>query len=207
MSSKLTELTSSSPSVPPQSVLCGYGILSQLGSPWSVASSGNFDPSQIYDGYKVVEKPCHFPGMPDYNVRQYLWSKKDGPFGNEFPVSEAHTPDGTPGYSSFQRSPSPGSTMKVCDELDGEEVEVVLNSYRHQSITSPSQHASKRFQSQIIPSNLRNFQHSISYSSSLTRYFNFQAYLGLISEAFTNCSDQTFPHDHLPTTKTCDQFQ
>ncbi|MBW0514956.1 hypothetical protein O181_054671 [Austropuccinia psidii MF-1] len=30
----------------------------------------------------------------------YLWSKKYGPFGKEFPVSEAPTPDDTSGYSN-----------------------------------------------------------------------------------------------------------
>ncbi|MBW0477974.1 hypothetical protein O181_017689 [Austropuccinia psidii MF-1] len=53
MSSKLTELTESSPSAPPPSVLCGSGIFSQLSSP-SMDSSGHFDPSQTYDGYKAV---------------------------------------------------------------------------------------------------------------------------------------------------------
>ncbi|MBW0483053.1 hypothetical protein O181_022768 [Austropuccinia psidii MF-1] len=55
MSSKLTELTESSPSVLPPSVICGSGILSQLGFPWSMASSGHFYPSQTYDGSKEVE--------------------------------------------------------------------------------------------------------------------------------------------------------
>ncbi|MBW0589374.1 hypothetical protein O181_129089, partial [Austropuccinia psidii MF-1] len=54
MSSKLTELTESSPSAPPPSVLCGSGIFSQLSSP-SMASSGHFDPSQTYDGFRAVE--------------------------------------------------------------------------------------------------------------------------------------------------------
>ncbi|MBW0506648.1 hypothetical protein O181_046363 [Austropuccinia psidii MF-1] len=36
------------------SVLCGSGILSQLASPWSMASSGHFDPGQTYDGYKAI---------------------------------------------------------------------------------------------------------------------------------------------------------
>ncbi|MBW0499067.1 hypothetical protein O181_038782 [Austropuccinia psidii MF-1] len=51
----MTEITESSPSVPPQSVLCGSGILSQLASLWPMASSGHFDPAQTYYGYKVVE--------------------------------------------------------------------------------------------------------------------------------------------------------
>ncbi|MBW0566482.1 hypothetical protein O181_106197 [Austropuccinia psidii MF-1] len=133
MSSKLTELTESSPAVPPQYVLCGSGILSRLASP-SMASSGNFDPSQTYYGYKAVEildpacteflakgkdcfehynprsskchyyyigkKPCRQTGRKVSNVRRYLWSKKDGRFGKEFPVSEAPTPDANSGYSA-----------------------------------------------------------------------------------------------------------
>ncbi|MBW0545582.1 hypothetical protein O181_085297 [Austropuccinia psidii MF-1] len=55
MSSKLTELTKSSPSALPPSVICHSGILSSLASPWSMASSGNFDPSKPYSGYKAVE--------------------------------------------------------------------------------------------------------------------------------------------------------
>ncbi|MBW0502299.1 hypothetical protein O181_042014 [Austropuccinia psidii MF-1] len=55
MSSKLTELTESSSSAPPPSVLCGSGILSLLASPWSMASSGHFVPAQTYDRYKAVE--------------------------------------------------------------------------------------------------------------------------------------------------------
>ncbi|MBW0552344.1 hypothetical protein O181_092059 [Austropuccinia psidii MF-1] len=42
MSSKLTELTESSPSAPPPSVICGSGVFSQLSSP-------------SYDGYRAVE--------------------------------------------------------------------------------------------------------------------------------------------------------
>ncbi|MBW0579794.1 hypothetical protein O181_119509, partial [Austropuccinia psidii MF-1] len=132
MSSKLTELTESPPSVPPPSVLCGSGIFSRLSSP-SMASSGNFDPSQTYDCYKAVEvldpagteclargkdcfqhynpqsskccycfigkRPCCCTRVPTSNVRRYLWSRKDGPFGKGFPVPEAPTPDGTSGYS------------------------------------------------------------------------------------------------------------
>ncbi|MBW0469876.1 hypothetical protein O181_009591 [Austropuccinia psidii MF-1] len=72
-----------------------------------MASSGHFDPDQTYDGYKAVEvldpKPCHLTGPPASNVRRFLWSKKDGPFGKEFPVSEAPTPDGTSGYSDCEQ--------------------------------------------------------------------------------------------------------
>ncbi|MBW0508174.1 hypothetical protein O181_047889 [Austropuccinia psidii MF-1] len=132
MSSKLTELTESSPSSPPPSLLCGSGVFSRLSSP-SIAPSGHFDPSQIYDGYRAVEildptcteflakgkdcfqhynpqsskchylfigkKPCCCTGVPSSNVRRYLWSRRDGPFGKELPVSEAPTSDGTSGFS------------------------------------------------------------------------------------------------------------
>ncbi|MBW0573280.1 hypothetical protein O181_112995 [Austropuccinia psidii MF-1] len=47
----------------------------------------------------VGKKPCHCTGLQASNVRRYLWSRKDGPFGKEFPVSEAPTPDGTSGAS------------------------------------------------------------------------------------------------------------
>ncbi|MBW0507438.1 hypothetical protein O181_047153 [Austropuccinia psidii MF-1] len=54
MSSKRTEITEYSPSAPPPSVLHGSGILSRFSSP-SMASSGHFDPTQTYDGYKAIE--------------------------------------------------------------------------------------------------------------------------------------------------------
>ncbi|MBW0486363.1 hypothetical protein O181_026078 [Austropuccinia psidii MF-1] len=104
MSSKLTELTESAPSVLPPCVLCGSGILSQSASPWSMASSGHFDPAQTYDGYKAVEKPCSFTGPLASNFRRYLWSKKYEPFGKALPVSEAPTPDDTSGYSNLTGS-------------------------------------------------------------------------------------------------------
>ncbi|MBW0495345.1 hypothetical protein O181_035060 [Austropuccinia psidii MF-1] len=139
MSSKLTELAESLPSAPPPSVLYGSGILSQFSSP-SMASSGHFDSTQVYASYKAKQA---------FNIRRYLCSKKDGPFGKEFPVSEAPTIDGTSGYSAYAE----GS-----DELDGEEVEVIPHSTGHPSKSSPSQPPAERFQSQVIPSTPRNFQ-------------------------------------------------
>ncbi|MBW0546592.1 hypothetical protein O181_086307 [Austropuccinia psidii MF-1] len=102
-----------------------------------MASSGHFDPTQIYDGYKAVEvldpafteclvkgkdffenynprsskfhycfigkKPCRCMGKQASNIRRYLWSKKNGPFGKEFPVSEAPTLDGTSEYSACRQ--------------------------------------------------------------------------------------------------------
>ncbi|MBW0551257.1 hypothetical protein O181_090972 [Austropuccinia psidii MF-1] len=132
MNSKLTELNESSPSALPTSVLCGSGIFSQLVS-HSIASSGNFDPSETYDSYKAVEvsdpacteclargkycfqhynpqyskchycfigqRPCHRTGVPTSNVRGYLCSGKERPFGKQLPVTGAPTPDATTQYS------------------------------------------------------------------------------------------------------------
>ncbi|MBW0551263.1 hypothetical protein O181_090978 [Austropuccinia psidii MF-1] len=109
MSSKLTEVTESSSSTPPPSVLCGSGVFSRLSSP-SMASSGHFDTSQVYDGYRachyclIGKKPCCCTRVSSSNVRRYLWSRKDVPFGKEFPVSEAPTPDGTSGFSQLTGS-------------------------------------------------------------------------------------------------------
>ncbi|MBW0525192.1 hypothetical protein O181_064907 [Austropuccinia psidii MF-1] len=137
MSSKLTELTESSPSASPLSVLCGSGIFSQLSSP-SMASSGHFDPSQTYDGFRAVEvldpacteclvkgkdcfqhynpqsSKCHFcvigkkpfcrTRVTSSNVRRHLWNRKDGPFGQEFPIPEEPTPDATSGFSQLTGS-------------------------------------------------------------------------------------------------------
>ncbi|MBW0543704.1 hypothetical protein O181_083419 [Austropuccinia psidii MF-1] len=182
MSSKLTELTEYSSSAPPPSVLCGSGVFSRLSSP-SMASSGNFDPSQTYDSYK--ERPCCGTGVPTSNVRGYLCSRKDGPFGKELPVSEAPTPDGTSGLSNFCGRPIyPSSEVPISminiegvvkiirriaysptdpdtegsDELDGEEVIVVAHSVGHPSSTSSYQPLANRFQSQVIPSTPRTFQ-------------------------------------------------
>ncbi|MBW0470255.1 hypothetical protein O181_009970 [Austropuccinia psidii MF-1] len=174
MSSKLTELTDSSPSAPLLSVLCGSGILSQLASPWLVASSG-----QTYDGYKEVEvlhpacpeclakekdclqhfnpksskchfcfvgkKPCCCPGPAASNVKSYLWSGNDGPFGKDFLVSEGPTPDATSVYSH---------------------AEVVSNPVGNQSSDSTPQPPSKRSQRCLIPSNPRNFQPTLATITS-----------------------------------------
>ncbi|MBW0589773.1 hypothetical protein O181_129488 [Austropuccinia psidii MF-1] len=113
MSSKLTELTESSPSAPPPSVLHGSGIFSQLSSP-SMASSGHFDPSQTYDGFSAVEvldpacTECLAKGkdcFQHYNPQlRHLWSRKDGPYGQEFPILEEPTPDTTSEFSQLTGS-------------------------------------------------------------------------------------------------------
>ncbi|MBW0479478.1 hypothetical protein O181_019193 [Austropuccinia psidii MF-1] len=87
-----------------------------------MTSSGHFDPAQTYDGYKAVEchfsfagkKPCFHTGPPASNIRSYLWSKKDVPFGKEFPVSEAPTPDVTSGQRDVARWTNVGGPIPVC---------------------------------------------------------------------------------------------
>ncbi|MBW0546945.1 hypothetical protein O181_086660, partial [Austropuccinia psidii MF-1] len=49
-------------------------------------------------------RPCHHTGVPTSNIRSYLWSRNNGPFGKELTVSEAPTPDGTSGYSHLTGS-------------------------------------------------------------------------------------------------------
>ncbi|MBW0529963.1 hypothetical protein O181_069678 [Austropuccinia psidii MF-1] len=147
----------------------------------------HFNPKSSKCHFCVVgKKPCHCPGSVASSVRMYLWSKKDGPFGKEFPAYEGPTPDATSGYSdltgSRQRdverwtnfggsipvggrpiySPSAVSTSRINTEGDGEEVEVVNNPVVQQSSTSASQPPAKRFQSFLIPSTPRNFQPTLS---------------------------------------------
>ncbi|MBW0503867.1 hypothetical protein O181_043582 [Austropuccinia psidii MF-1] len=213
MRSKLTQLTESSPSEPPPSFLHGSGILSQFSSP-TMASSGHFDPTQIYHGYKEVEvldpasteflakgkdcfenhnprsskfhycfigkKPCCCTGKQASNVRRYLWSKKEGTFGKEFPVSEAPTLDGTSGYSACKDvarwtnvgGPIPvgGRRIYFSSEVPISRIntEGIVKRIRHiaNSPPDPDSEGSDEldgeegeiFQSKLIPSTPRNFQ-------------------------------------------------
>ncbi|MBW0560289.1 hypothetical protein O181_100004 [Austropuccinia psidii MF-1] len=52
----------------------------------------------------IGKKPCCCAGKQASNVRRYLWSKKNGPFGKEFTVSEAPTLDGASGHSALTGS-------------------------------------------------------------------------------------------------------
>ncbi|MBW0473364.1 hypothetical protein O181_013079 [Austropuccinia psidii MF-1] len=69
----------------------------------------------------VGKKPCHPPGPVASNVRGYLRSRKDEPFGKEFPVSGGPTPDATSGYSDsagsrqryVERSTNVGESIPV----------------------------------------------------------------------------------------------
>ncbi|MBW0563678.1 hypothetical protein O181_103393 [Austropuccinia psidii MF-1] len=65
----------------------------------------NFNPkSSKFHFCFVGKKPYCCPGPVASNVRRYLWSKKDGPFGKEFPVSEGPTCDSASGYSDLTGS-------------------------------------------------------------------------------------------------------
>ncbi|MBW0580185.1 hypothetical protein O181_119900 [Austropuccinia psidii MF-1] len=174
MSSKLTELTESSPSAPPLSVLCGSGIFSQLSSP-SMASSGHFDPSQTYDGFRAVEAldpSCtkflaKVTGSRKRDVAR--WNNVGGPIpvggrpiycSSEVPISRTNTEWVVKIVNRVRRiddSPT-DPDAEGSDELDGEEDQVVPPSVGHPSSNSSTQPLSNRFQSQVIPSTPRTFQ-------------------------------------------------
>ncbi|MBW0486643.1 hypothetical protein O181_026358 [Austropuccinia psidii MF-1] len=151
MSSKLTELTESSPSAPPPSVLHGSGILSQFSS-LSMDSSGHFDTTQAYDGYKAVEvldPACtEFGGRPIYSSL-------------EVPIFRINAEGMVKQIRQIADSP-PDPDAEGSDELDGEEAKVVPNSAGHPSNTSPSQPPAKRLQSHIIPSTPKHFQPTLA---------------------------------------------
>ncbi|MBW0537082.1 hypothetical protein O181_076797 [Austropuccinia psidii MF-1] len=65
----------------------------------------HYNPQSSKCHYCFIGKgPCHCTEVPTSNVRRYLWIRKNGPFGKEFPVSEAPTPEGTSGYSNLTGS-------------------------------------------------------------------------------------------------------
>ncbi|MBW0590641.1 hypothetical protein O181_130356 [Austropuccinia psidii MF-1] len=182
MSSKLTELTESSPSAPPPSVLCGSGVFSQLSSP-SMASSGHFDPSQTYDGFRAVEvldpscTECLAKGGI-YGAERMGLLGRNSPFlrnlllmqpqdflnAHIFQLRSPNLKDNTDGVvkivKKIRRIPDSPSDpdSEGSDELDGEEVEVVPHSVGHPSSNSSAQPLANRFQSQVIPSTPRTFQ-------------------------------------------------
>ncbi|MBW0476508.1 hypothetical protein O181_016223 [Austropuccinia psidii MF-1] len=175
MSSKLTELTESSPAAPPPSCFAKGKDCFKHYNPRT---------SKCQYCFKG-KKPCHCTRAPSSNVRRFLWSRKDEPFGKEFQVSEAPTPYGISGFSQFGGRPIySGSEVPISrintegvvkrirriadspsepdaegsDELDGEEFGVVPHSVGHPSSNSSAQPLANRFQSQVIPSNPRTFQ-------------------------------------------------
>ncbi|MBW0570047.1 hypothetical protein O181_109762 [Austropuccinia psidii MF-1] len=65
-----------------------------------MASSGHFDPSQTYDWFRAVE--VLDPACTECLAKgRHLWSRKDGPFGQEFHIPEEPTPDATSEFSQL----------------------------------------------------------------------------------------------------------
>ncbi|MBW0509612.1 hypothetical protein O181_049327 [Austropuccinia psidii MF-1] len=192
MSCKLTELTESSPSAQPPSVLCGSGVLSQLASP-SMASSGHFNPSQTYDGYKAVEildpacteclaKRKDF--FEHYNPRSskfhycFLGKKPCHQTGRQVLnvrrylwITGSRQRDvarwmnvGRPlPVGNKKNSDSPPNPdSEGSDKLDGEEVDMVPHSACHPVNSSPSHPPAKKLQSHIIHNTPRNFQPTLA---------------------------------------------
>ncbi|MBW0538742.1 hypothetical protein O181_078457 [Austropuccinia psidii MF-1] len=224
MSSKLTELTEFSPSAPPPSVLCGSGVFSQLSSP-SMASSGQFDLSQTYDGYRAVEvlDPACFECLAKggiYEVKRMGLLEKNSQslrnlllmelqdflnmdvsrwtsVGGPIPVG------GRPIYSSSEVPTSRTNTEGV--------VKVVKRIRRiDDSPIDPDAEGSDELDGEEIlkPSNSQYSQnlptnscfHSYYHSSSFTKYFPHQAYLESRSKTITSSAIQKLTHNHLPPT-------
>ncbi|MBW0558887.1 hypothetical protein O181_098602 [Austropuccinia psidii MF-1] len=158
MSSKLIELTESSPSAPPPSDICGSGVLSQLSS-HSMASSGHFDPCQTYDGYRaaeVLDPSCSeclakVTGSRQRDVAR--WTNVGGPIpvggrpiysSSEVPISRINTEGIVKRIRRISDSPT-DSDAEGSDELDVEEVEVVPHSVGHPSSNSSAQPLANRF--------------------------------------------------------------
>ncbi|MBW0488971.1 hypothetical protein O181_028686 [Austropuccinia psidii MF-1] len=198
MSSKLTEITESSPYAPPASVLCGPRssvswlclvqwllhatlilpkhmmaikqlkfLILLVPSVWpkeKILFTIRIQGLQSATFFFFGKKTCHCSGPSASNIRRFLWSKKDGPFGKELPVSEAPTPDGTSRYSNLTcyRQRDVARWTHVRGPIPVGEVEVVHNSIGHQSSTFSSHPPAKRFQSHIILSTPRYFQQTLS---------------------------------------------
>ncbi|MBW0473881.1 hypothetical protein O181_013596 [Austropuccinia psidii MF-1] len=98
------------------------------------------------------------------------WTNVGGPIpvggrpiysSSEVPISRINTEGVVKRIRQIADSP-PDPDAEGSDELDGEEVEVVYNSIGHQYSTSPSHPLAKKFQSHLIPSTPRTFQHTLS---------------------------------------------
>ncbi|MBW0556131.1 hypothetical protein O181_095846 [Austropuccinia psidii MF-1] len=112
MSYKLTEITEYSPPVPPPPVLCESSVFIKF---LNLACTEclkkgkqcfeHFNPkSSKFHHFFVGKKQFQHPWAPISNIKRYLWSKKDGHFGKEFPVSEAPNNHDNSGYYSLTGS-------------------------------------------------------------------------------------------------------
>ncbi|MBW0567040.1 hypothetical protein O181_106755 [Austropuccinia psidii MF-1] len=173
----MTEITESSPSAPPPSVLCGSSVFSQLTSP-SMASSVHFDPSQTYDGYRAVEvldPACsELTGSRKRDVAR--WTNVGRPIPNggrliysssEVPISRINTEGVVKRIRRIADSPTDPDAERS-DELDGEEVEVVPHLVVHPSSNSSAQPLANKFQK---PSD-SNYSQNLSTGSCFHSYYN-----------------------------------
>ncbi|MBW0567391.1 hypothetical protein O181_107106 [Austropuccinia psidii MF-1] len=141
-----------------------------------MASSGHFDPSQIYDGYREVEildPACtefltKVPGSRQRDVAR--WTNVGGPIpaggrpiysSSEVPISRINTEGVVKRIRRIADSPTdPDADSSY--ELNGEEVEVVPHLVGHPSRNSSAQPLAKRFQNQVIPSTPGTFQPALA---------------------------------------------
>ncbi|MBW0499943.1 hypothetical protein O181_039658 [Austropuccinia psidii MF-1] len=137
-----------------------------------MASSGHFNPSQTYNGYKAVEvldPACTeflatVTGSRQRDVAR--WTNVGGPLpvggrpiysSSEVPISRINIEGVVKQIRIISNSP-PNPDTEGSDELDGEEVEVVPHSAVHLVNSSPSHPPAKRLQSHIIHNTPRNSQ-------------------------------------------------
>ncbi|MBW0461153.1 hypothetical protein O181_000868 [Austropuccinia psidii MF-1] len=103
-----------------------------------MASLGNFDPHQIYDGYKeaeILDPPCSQCLMKAEEYFQHF----------------------NPRIRKIADSPT-NPDAEGRDELDREEAEVIHPLVDHSSSSSPIQPPAKKLYSNLIPNTPRNFQ-------------------------------------------------
>ncbi|MBW0494378.1 hypothetical protein O181_034093 [Austropuccinia psidii MF-1] len=125
---------------------------------------------------------CFRTRLQASNIRRYLWSRKDGPFGKEVPVSEAPTPYGISGFliRDVARWTNVGGPIPVGGRpiFSSSEVPIsrintdgVVKRIRRIADSPPDPDAegseeldplSNRFHSHIIPSTPRTFQPTLA---------------------------------------------
>ncbi|MBW0472037.1 hypothetical protein O181_011752 [Austropuccinia psidii MF-1] len=125
----------------------GWLVIYHSYSPWAVVRVTGSKQGEVAR-WTNVGGPIPVSGRPIYS-------------SSEVPISRINTEGVVKRIRQISYSP-PNPDAEGSDELDGEEVEVVLNYSGHHSSTSASQPDSKRFQTQLVPSTSRAFQPVIS---------------------------------------------
>ncbi|MBW0552831.1 hypothetical protein O181_092546 [Austropuccinia psidii MF-1] len=143
MSSKLTELTESSPSVPLPSALCGSDLISHLRSPWQMAFSVTGSRQRYVARWTNIRGAILTGGSPIHS-------------SSEVPILRINIQGVVKRLRRISDRPTDPNTE------GSEEVEVVHPSLGCQYRTSPSQPSFKRFKINIILSTPREFQTVLS---------------------------------------------